>query len=39
MEKDMQGLLFFHEYEAFYSMAAKSDVPIRRAMSCPKRTM
>lgn len=26
MEKDMQDLLFFHEYEAFYSMAAKSDV-------------
>ncbi len=25
MEKDMQDLLFFNEYEAFYSMAAKSD--------------
>lgn len=26
MEKDMQDLLFFKEYEAFYSMAAKSGV-------------
>lgn len=26
MEEGMQDLLFYHEYEAFYSMAAKSSV-------------